>query len=319
MRIAVTGGLGFIGSNFITYVLENYPKDTIINVDKETYAANHAYLDIVEDDSRYTFCKADIAILEEIERPLKDVDVIVNFAAESHVDNSIVDSNPVVRSNFLGTVNLLNIAREYSIRFHQVSTDEVFGSLPLSDESKFNENTCYNPKNPYSATKAAADHMVMAYYNTYSLPVTITHSSNNYGPHQHSEKLIPKTILNLVSGKRVPVYGSGAQIRDWLYVDDNCRAIDLVLRRGTIGQRYMIGGDCQLSNMEVVEKVAEILGKGFDFIEHAEDRPGHDLRYSSDFTKLHRELGWYPRIAFDQGIRTTVEHYLTNRDLYLVG
>ncbi len=316
MRIAVTGGLGFIGSNFIRLVLREHPQDTIVNIDKETYASNRAFLKEYSDDSRYTFHHGDIARLEEVEKALSDVDAIVNFAAESHVDNSIQSVGPFLSSNYLGAINLLDIAKERCIRFNQVSTDEVFGSLPIEGREKFTEKSCYNPRNPYSATKAAADHMAMAYHNTHAVPVTITHSSNNYGPHQHREKLIPKTILNSLDGRKVPLYGNGKQVRDWVYVEDNCRAIDMVLRRGTPGRRYIIGGNSEMANTDVVRRILEIMGKGIEHIEHVEDRPGHDLRYASDFSSLRAELGWEPRVDFSDGIRRTVEHYVGNRELY---
>ncbi len=316
MKIAVTGGLGFIGSNYIRYVLHNYPNDTVINIDKETYASNRAYVKEYEGDSRYDFKRVDICSSSEAMKCLSDADAIVNFAAESHVDNSILDISPFVSTNYMGTVNLLNIARERSIRFNQVSTDEVFGSLPLNSSIRFTENTCYNPRNPYSATKAAADHTVMAYYNTYSVPATITHSSNNYGPHQHREKLIPKTILNLNANLKVPIYGNGLQIRDWIYVEDNCRAIDIVLRHGKAGQRYLIGSGNEMPNVALVEKIIELMGKQQDMMEHVNDRPGHDMRYSSDFSKIKRELGWAPKISLNEGLKLTIGHYLNNLDLY---
>lgn len=316
MRLAVTGGLGFIGSNFIKYVLESHPNDTIINIDKETYASNRAYLKEYVGDSRYSFHHGDISILRDIEKPLSDADAIVNFAAESHVDNSILSSDSFVSSNYLGTVNLLNIARERSIRFNQVSTDEVFGSLHNEVNRRFTEETCYNPRNPYSATKAAADHMVMAYYNTYSLPVTITHSSNNYGPHQHKEKLIPKTILNSLDHKMIPLYGDGRQIRDWIYVNDHCRAIDMVLRNGISGSRYIISGNHELRNIDVVRKILNRMGMGDESLEFVGDRPGHDVRYSSDSSKLQKELGWRPKVKFEEGLKATIDHYVKMREMY---
>ena len=316
MKIAVTGGLGFIGSNFIKYVLDTYPNDTIVSIDKETYASNREYLREFNEDSRYSFHHGDIASVGDIERALSDADAIVNFAAESHVDNSIYDSSSFVSSNYIGTVNLLNFAKERKMRFNQVSTDEVFGSLPEGGASRFTETTCYNPRNPYSATKAAADHMALAYYNTYSLPVTVTHSSNNYGPHQHREKLIPKAILSLLENRKIPIYGDGHQMRDWIFVEDNCRAIDMVLRNGTCGQRYIIGGNSEMSNIDVVGRIIELMGKGLDSIEHVRDRPGHDLRYSSDYSRMQRELGWEPRIRFDDGLRLTVKHYTENAKMY---
>lgn len=317
MKIAVTGGLGFIGSNFIRYILDKYPGDEVINIDKETYASNHNYLKNYEVDSRYKFHKADIAFTKQIEKPLNDVDAIVNFAAESHVDNSINNSDLFISSNFIGAVNLLNLSNERGIRFNQVSTDEVFGSLPIQSEVKFNEDTRYNPRNPYSASKAAADHMVLSYYNTYSSPVTITHSSNNYGPHQHREKFIPKIILNALNNHKIPVYGDGKQIRDWLFVQDNCRGIDLVLRKGTIGQRYLIGGSNEIRNEDLVMRILQLMGKNYDLIEHVKDRSGHDIRYSSEISKISKELGWAPSVPFELGLKITLEHYINNMATYL--
>ena len=316
MKIAVTGGLGFIGSNFILYELKNYNDVEIINVDKETYASNKQNLAIIENDSRYRFVKADISRKSLIEEHLKDVDIIVNFAAESHVDRSIKDSTEFVCSNYIGVKNLLEIARDGDIRFHQISTDEVFGSLPLNSKRKFNEKTPYNPRNPYSATKAAADHLVSAFQNTYDVRATISYSGNNFGPHQHSEKLIPKTILSFLAGRKITLYGKGNQIRDWVYVEDHCSAIDLILRKATIGRKFIVSSGSVLSNREVIDIIKTIMNIKTDSVDFVQDRPGHDLKYQSDASLIRKDLGWSPKINFDKGIRITINHYVGNYLLY---
>jgi len=317
MKIAVTGGLGFIGSNFILYEFKNYKDVEIINVDKETYASNRKYLAAIENDSRYRFVKADISRKGAIEKHLKDVDIIVNFAAESHVDRSISDSTEFVYSNYIGVKNLLEIARDRDIRLHQISTDEVFGSLPLNSKRRFNEKTPYNPRNPYSATKAAADHLVSAFQNTYGVKATISYSGNNYGPHQHPEKLIPKTILSFLAGRKITLYGRGNQVRDWVYVEDHCSAIDLILRKSKIGRKFIVSSGSVLSNREVIDKIKAVMNIKSDSIDFVTDRPGHDLKYQSDSSLIRKELGWSPRINFDKGIRITVKHYVENPFLYV--
>ncbi len=316
MKMAVTGGLGFIGSNFILYELKNYNDLEIINLDKETYASNSRYLDTVENDTRYHFVKGDISRKNEIEDHLKDVDIIVNFAAESHVDRSIQDSTDFIFSNYIGVKNLLEIAKDRDIRIHQVSTDEVFGSLPLNSSSKFIEKTPYNPRNPYSATKAAADHLVGAFQNTYGMRATISYSGNNFGPHQHPEKLIPKTILSFLGGKKITLYGLGNQIRDWIYVEDHCSAIDLIIRKANIGTKFIVSSGSVLSNREVIDKIRKVMNIKTESIDFVTDRQGHDLKYQSDSSLIQKELGWSPIINFEKGIRITVKHYVENLHLY---
>ena len=316
MKVAVTGGLGFIGSNFIAYAIKEHPNWQILNIDKETYAANKAYLSRYENNSQYEFIKGDISIKLEIEKYLQDVDMIVNFAAESHVDRSIEDSSVFVSSNFIGVKNLLEIATERSIRIHQVSTDEVFGSLPSNSRRKFNEETKYDPKNPYSATKAAADHLAMAFHNTYGTKVTISYSGNNYGPHQHPEKLIPKTILSIYKGKKVPIYGNGLQRRDWVYVDDHCTAIDNILKKALPGEKYVVSSGTEKKNIEIVNKIAQIMNAKSEVIEYVKDRSGHDARYRSDASLIMKKLGWKPKFNFDNAIRLTINHYISNVAMY---
>lgn len=312
----MTGGLGFIGSNFIEYAMKEHANWQILNIDKETYAANKAYLSEYENNSQYEFIKGDISTKSEIEKHLQDVDIIVNFAAESHVDRSIEGSGAFISSNYVGVNNLLEIATERGIRFHQVSTDEVFGSLPLNSRRKFNEETRYNPKNPYSATKAAADHLVMAFHNTYGTKVTISYSGNNYGPHQHPEKLIPKTILSIYRGKKVPIYGNGLQRRDWVYVVDHCAAIDNILTKSVSGERYVVSSGIEKKNIEIVNKIAKMMKAKGEVIEYVKDRPGHDVRYSSDASLIMKKLGWRPKYSFDDALLMTIDHYISNVNMY---
>ena len=314
MKLLVTGGAGFIGSNFINYILEKYPSDSVVNLDLLTYAGNLDNLRVWENDARYQFVKGDIADKNLVHDLVKNVDAIVNFAAETHVDRSIIDSAAFLHTNILGTQNLLEAAKNNGLkRFHHVSTDEVFGALEKNDPA-FNETTPYNPHSPYAASKAASDHLVRAYYHTYDLPITISNCSNNYGPYQFPEKLHGLFITNLLEGKKVPVYGDGLQIRDWLYVIDHCRALDLILRKGKIGETYCIGGGCEKTNLEITKKVLEILGLDETMIEHVKDRPGHDRRYAIDYSKIKNELGWQPETDFDQGMKLTVEWYKNNLD-----
>ncbi len=316
MKIIVTGGAGFIGSNFIYYWLKNYPNDEIINIDKLTYAGNLENLSLIEKDRNYYFRKIDITDYDEISRAVKEEgpDLIVNFAAESHVDRSILGPDEFIKTNIEGTHNLLKIARENGgIRFHQVSTDEVYGSLGADDPS-FNEKTAYDPRSPYSASKAAADHLVMAYFHTFDLPVTISNCSNNYGPYQFPEKLIPLFVANLTDDKKVPLYGDGQNVRDWLYVEDHCRAIDFVVKKGRIGETYCIGGNAEKTNKEITYKILELMGKGEDMIEFVDDRQGHDKRYSIDFSKINSELNWSPQVGFEEGMKKTIAWYQENED-----
>ncbi|MGC9107706.1 MAG: dTDP-glucose 4,6-dehydratase, partial [Infirmifilum sp.] len=258
MKLIVAGGLGFIGSNFIRYWLSRYPRDSIVNVDMQTYAADPDNLAGVRGD--YSFVRADINDAELMEKLARDADAIVNFAAESHVDRSISDSSAFLRSNVLGVHSLLEAVRKTGVRLHQISTDEVYGSLPLDSQEKFNERSPYNPRNPYSATKAAVDFLVRAYHNTYRLPVTMSNCSSNFGPYQHPEKLIPKTVIDALSGRKVPIYGNGMQVRDWIYVEDHCSAIDLILRKGEPGETCLVSAGNERHNIDVVREVLSILG-----------------------------------------------------------
>ncbi len=314
MKLLVTGGAGFIGSNFIHYWLLNHPDDQIVNFDRLTYAGNLENLRDVENNPSYSFIKGDICDKQMVEQALHEVDILVHFAAESHVDRSILDADAFVQTNVYGTYVLLEAARKANIRFHHVSTDEVFGSLELGSDKKFNEHTPYDPSSPYSASKAGSDHLVRAYHRTYGLPVTISNCSNNFGPYMFPEKLIPLVITNIIEGKKVPVYGQGNQIRDWLYVEDHCRAIELILQNSTIGETYCIGGLTEdIPNLEVVQKILKIMGKGDDFIEFVKDRPGHDVRYAIDWTKANQELGYKPAYTFDDYLEKTVHWYTNNQ------
>ncbi len=316
MHLLVTGGAGFIGSNFIRYILNKYSDYTVVNFDKLTYAGNLENLMDLENDSRCTFVQGDINDERLVARVIADNKVthIVNFAAESHVDRSILESGEFIRTNVLGTHTLLEaVRRSGSIRFHHVSTDEVYGALGPSDPP-FNEQTPYRPRSPYSASKAAADHLVRAYFHTYGLPVTISNCSNNYGPYQFPEKLHGLFITNLLEGKKVPLYGDGLQVRDWLYVEDHCAAIDAIVHAGKAGETYCVGGDSEKTNLEITNKILELLGMGEDMIEHVADRPGHDRRYSIDFSKIKRELGWTPQTDFDSGMQKTVRWYQEHRE-----
>jgi len=318
MKILVTGGAGFIGSNFILYWLKKYPQDKIINLDKLTYAGNLENLKSIKNNPNYVFVKGDICdskLINEIITKYK-IETIVHFAAESHVDRSITDPAPFIKTNIEGTYVLLEAALKNKIkRFHHISTDEVFGALPLKSKEKFNEKTNYNPRSPYSASKAASDHLVRAYTTTYNLPTTISNCSNNFGPYQFPEKLIPLAITNILEGKKVPVYGDGLYVRDWLYVEDHCRAIDLILKKGKIGETYFIGGLTKdINNLEVIKKILKIMNKDESVIEYVSDRPGHDRRYAIDWSKINRELGWAPEYNFDEYLRKTVDWYINNQD-----
>lgn len=312
MKILVTGGAGFIGSNFVQYWLKSHPTDQIVNVDKLTYAGNIENLETVKTNPNYSFIRADICDSSAVDQAMNGVDIVVHFAAESHVDRSIQDSDPFVQTNVLGTQVLLKSALKHSVkRFHHISTDEVFGALELNSDAKFNEQTPYDPRSPYSATKAASDHLVRAFYHTYGLPITISNCSNNFGPYHFPEKLIPLTITNLMEGKKVPIYGDGLYVRDWLYVEDHCEAIDAIVQKGTVGETYCVGSMTQdVPNIEIVKKICSLMGKDFaSSTEQVADRPGHDRRYAIDFTKITRELGWTPKHSFDDALRSTIEWY----------
>ncbi len=312
MKLLVTGGAGFIGSNFIHYILEKHSDYQVINLDLLTYCGNLENLKDIEKDERYRFVKGDICDLQLVDDLAKDCDAIVHFAAESHVDRSILDSTPFIRTNILGTVNLLNAAQKYNKRFHYISTDEVFGSLGFT--GRFHEKSLYDPHSPYSASKAASDHLVRSYFHTHGLPITITNCSNNYGPYQFPEKLIPLFVTNLLEGKKVPVYGDGLNIRDWLYVEDHCQAIDLVLSKGKIGETYCVGGNEEKTNLEITYKILKFLGFGEEKIEHIVDRKGHDKRYAIDSSKIREELGWQPEHTFEDAMKKTVEWYKENQE-----
>jgi len=314
MKILVTGGAGFIGSGFIRYWLKKYPADQIVNLDLLTYAGNLENLKSVENNLNYKFVKGDICDSDLVNSLIKDINLIVHFAAESHVDRSILDSEDFIRTNVLGTRVLLDAAKNNNnIRFHHISTDEVFGSLGLAD-SKFNEKTPYDPRSPYSASKAAADHIVCAYWHTHQLPITISNCSNNYGPYQFPEKIIPLFITNLMEGKKVPVYGQGKNIRDWIYVDDHNAGVDAIIKKGRLGETYCLGGNGELTNLELTKKILNLMGKGEEMIEYVTDRPGHDLRYAMDYTKAKKELGWQPAVNFNEGLTKTIKWYKDNQD-----
>ena len=317
MKILVTGGAGFIGSNFIFHMREKHPAYELVCLDKLTYAGNLETLGSVMGRPGFRFIRADIADREAVygifaaEQP----DVVVNFAAESHVDRSIENPAVFLETNVMGTQVLLDACREYGVqRYHQVSTDEVYGDLPLDrPDLFFTEQTPLHTSSPYSASKAAADLLCSAYQRTYHLPITISRCSNNYGPCQFPEKLIPLMIANALSDKPLPVYGEGLNIRDWLYVEDHCAAIDLILERGQVGQVYNIGGHNEMKNIDIVRRILAILGKPESLITHVTDRKGHDMRYAIDPSFIHRELGWLPETRFEEGIQRTVQWYLDNR------
>ncbi len=314
MKLLVTGGAGFIGSNFIHYWLKNHPDDYILNLDKLTYAGNLGNLSLAEKKPNYKFVKGDIRDVKLVNGVMEGIDIVVHFAAESHVDRSIMGPAVFVETNVMGTQVLLDSALKNKVkRFHHISTDEVFGTLELGSEEKFNENSCFQPNSPYAASKAGSDHLVRSYFKTYNLPITVTNTSNNYGPYQFPEKFIPLIITNLLEEKKVPVYGKGNQVRDWLYVADHCQAIDLVLQKGKIGETYCIGGmDDDISNLQVVKKIIKLLNKSESLIEHVKDRPGHDVRYAIDWSKAKKELGYQPAYDFDTYLEKTVKWYKEN-------
>ncbi|SHH68360.1 dTDP-glucose 4,6-dehydratase [Halobaculum gomorrense] len=307
MRILVTGGAGFIGSNFVQYVLDEHVNDEVVTLDALTYAGSKDNLDGVLDDPRHEFVEGDIRDRDLVTDLVSDVDAIVNFAAESHVDRSIDGAEPFVSTNVQGTQTLLDAAKEADIdRFLQISTDEVYGQIL---EGKFSENDPLNPRNPYSATKAGADLLARSFQKTHNLPVLITRTCNNFGPRQHPEKLIPKFIQNAADSEALPVYGDGSNVREWIYVEDNCRALDVVLRDGTIGEIYNIGSDAEKTNLEVTEAILNAVGADDDLIEFVDDRAGHDQRYALETEKI-KALGWEPEYTFEEGLERTVEYYL---------
>ena len=316
MKLLVTGGAGFIGSNFILYWLKKYSQDKIINLDKLTYAGNLENLKTVEKNPNYEFVQGDICNSQLVDTLTEKTDVIVHFAAESHVDRSIMDPAPFIKTNIEGTYILLEAALKNKVkRFHHVSTDEVFGALELNSKEKFNDNTPYNPHSPYSASKASSDHLIRSYATTYNLPTTISNCSNNFGPYQFPEKLIPLAITNIIEEKKVPVYGDGLYVRDWLFVEDHCKAIDLILRKGKIGETYLIGGLTEdISNIDIIKKILKIMGKDESQIEFVKDRPGHDRRYAIDWSRINKELGWQPEHNFDEYLKLTIDWYKNDQD-----
>ncbi|ACX68011.1 dTDP-glucose 4,6-dehydratase [Paenibacillus sp. Y412MC10] len=315
MKLLVTGGAGFIGSNFVIYMLQQYPKYEIVNMDALTYAGNLENLKSVENNANYTFINADIANKEAVEQIFEQhqIEVVVNFAAESHVDRSILEPEVFVNTNVLGTQVLLDAAKKHNVtKFVQVSTDEVYGSL--GETGLFTEETPLAPNSPYSASKAGGDLLVRAYHETFGLPVNITRCSNNYGPLQFPEKLIPLMISRALNDEALPVYGDGLNIRDWLYVEDHCSAIDLVIHKGVSGEVYNIGGNNERTNVHIVQKILQELGKPESLISYVDDRPGHDRRYGIDPTKIMNELGWKPKHNFETGIKETIQWYLDNKE-----
>ena len=318
MNIIVTGGAGFIGSNFIFYMLDRYPEYRIICLDCLTYAGNLSTLSSIMDKPNFRFVKNDITDRNAVYKLFEEEppDIVVNFAAESHVDRSIDNPQIFLETNILGTSILMDACRKYGIkRYHQVSTDEVYGDLPLDRPALFfTENTPICRSSPYSASKAAADLLVLAYYRTYGIPVTISRCSNNYGPYHFPEKLIPLMIVNALNDKPLPVYGNGENVRDWLYVKDHCRAIDLIIHKGQVGEVYNVGGHNELKNIDIVRTICKELGKEESLISFVPDRKGHDMRYAIDPTKIHTELGWIPETNFQDGIHKTIQWYLDNRE-----
>jgi len=314
MKLLITGGSGFIGSNFIKYWFAQHPDDSIINLDKMTYAANPRNLVEFEGKPNYQFVKGDILDEKVVDELVSQVDIIVHFAAESHVDRSIDDPSLFVKTNVLGTYNLLMAAKKYNVRFHHISTDEVFGTIALEDTvSQFSESTPYDPSSPYSASKASSDHLVRSFYKTFGLPVTISNCSNNYGPYQHPEKMIPRSITNLLTGQKIKVYGQGLNFRDWLHVEDHCRAIEAILLKGKIGETYCIGGLKKgTSNMDLVKMLLKLMNKTEADLEYVADRPAHD-NYAVNWDKIHNELGWEPKYDLESGLKQTIDWYTQNQ------
>ena len=316
MKVLITGGAGFIGSNFIHYWLEKYPDDYIVNLDVLTYAGNLNNLKSIEDNPRYSFVQADITDQQAVDNAMQGVELVVHFAAESHVDRSIMDPAIFTRTNVLGTQILCESALKNNVKhFHYVNTDEVYGSLPNHKSIKFTEQTKFHTRSPYSASKAGGEHIVNAYHVTFGLNTTITSCANNFGPYHHPEKMIPLFIINLLDDKKVPIYGDGQQIRDWLYVKDHCRAIDLVIKQGTIGEVYLVGAQLEheITNLELTQKLLNLLDKDESYIEYVPDRPGHDTRYAIDWSKI-AQLGWKPEFDFDIWLEKTVQWYKDNQD-----
>ncbi len=315
MKILVTGGAGFIGSNFIIYIMEKYPNYKIVNLDKLTYAGNLKNLKEVAKNKNYKFIQGDICDRKTVRKAMAGCDMVVHFAAESHVDRSITGPSIFIQTNVIGTEILLETARELKIkRFHHISTDEVFGSLSLKNlRNKFNEETPYAPRSPYAASKAASDHLVRAYIETYKFPATISNCTNNYGPFQFPEKIIPLFITNAFDNKPLPIYGQGKAVRDYLYVIDHCVAIDFIIHKGKIGETYCIGGNSEKNGLEIAETILTSLRKPKSLAIFVEDRKGHDMRYAMDYSKITKELGWKPSLLFEEGIKKTIEWYKINK------
>jgi dTDP-glucose 4,6-dehydratase len=316
MKLLVTGGAGFIGSNFIHYWIAHHPEDQVVNLDVLTYAGNVESLKDVVSNPNYSFVQGNICDRDVVDKVMQRIDFVVHFAAESHVDRSIMEPETFVKTNVEGTLVLLQAAVKHGVkRFHHISTDEVFGSLQQGTSEKFSEKTKYDPRSPYSASKAGSDHLVRAFGETYNLPYSITNCSNNYGPYMFPEKLFPLVITNLLEDKKVPVYGDGLQVRDWLFVEDHCSAIEAVLLKGKPMETYCVGGLMKdVTNLEAVKMILSLMGKDESSIEFVKDRPGHDVRYSVDWTKINQELGWKPSVTLEQGLQKTIEWYRTHED-----
>jgi len=315
MKILVTGGAGFIGSNFIHYWFKNHPDDEIINIDCLTYAGNLENLKEAEKNPKYKFIKGNICDEKAVKQAIEGANIVVNFAAETHVDRSILGPAVFIKTNVIGTQVLLDAALKAKVeRFHHVSTDEVFGSLELDSKEKFSEETPYKPRSPYSASKAAADHLVRAYFETYKLPITISNGSNNFGPYQFPEKVIPLFVTNLIEGKKAPLYGDGLNVREHIFVEDHCRGIELILEKGKVGETYLIGSGDEIANIDLTKKILNIMGKDDSWIEKVKDRPGHDRRYAIDSSKIEKELGFKPKYSFDEALKLTIDWYKSNQD-----
>lgn len=312
MKLLITGGAGFMGSNFVHYILKNYPDYKVVNLDKLTYSGNLENLKDIESNPNYKFVKGDIIDEALVDDLAKSVDVIVNYAAETHVDRSIIDPSSFVKTDVLGTYNLIEKAKKYShSRFIQISTDEVFGSI---EEGKFTEESPFQPNSPYAASKAGADLLARSYVVTYNAPVIVTHSCNFYGPYHYPEKFIPLAIVNLLQGKKVPLYGDGQNVREWIYTEDHCRAIDTIFHKGKVGEVYNISSEEEWKNIDVLNELLSLLGKDENSIEYVKDRPGHDRRYALDSNKLRTELGWKPENNLRQGLKKTVEWFKNNEN-----